>query len=125
MLFSSKLRNCCKLFDCHLLFLNYLPTVIDSCETNMYADDTEICSASKLYCPEELENNFNSDLCKISEYFNMIRLNIIVPKCELMLLGTYQSLAKIPEMSICINNEPLHRVTISKYLDMFIDSNLK
>ncbi len=28
-------------------------------------------------------------------------------------------------MSIHINNEPLHKVTISKYLGMFIDSNLK
>ncbi len=30
-----------------------------------------------------------------------------------------------PEMSIHTNNEPLHKVTISKYLGMFIDSNLK
>ncbi len=37
----------------------------------------------------------------------------------------YQSLAKMPEMSIHINNEPLHKVTITKYLGMFIDSNLK
>ncbi len=37
----------------------------------------------------------------------------------------YQSLAKMPEMSIHINNEPLYKVTISKYLGMFIDSNLK
>ncbi len=33
-----------------------------------------------------------------------------------MLMGTYQSLAKMPEMSIHINNEPLHNVTISKYI---------
>ncbi len=31
----------------------------------------------------------------------------------------------MPEMSIHINNEPLHKVPISKYLGMFIDSNLK
>ncbi len=28
-------------------------------ETNMYADDTDIDSASKPDCPEELENNLN------------------------------------------------------------------
>ncbi len=84
----------------------------------MYADDTEIDSVSKPDYPEELENNLNSDLCKISEYFNINRLNLNVPKCEFMLIGTYQSLAKI-------NNEPLHKVTISKYLGMFIDSNIK
>ncbi len=42
-----------------------------------------------------------------------------------MLIGTYQSLAKMSEMSIHINKEPLHKVTISKYLGMFIDSNIK
>ncbi len=91
----------------------------------MYVDATEIDSASKPDCPEELENNFNSDLCKISEYFNINRLSLNVSKCEFMLIGTYQSLAKMPEMSIHINNEPLHKVTISKYLCIFIDSNLK
>ncbi len=49
-----------------LLFLNDIPTVTESCETNMYTDDTEIDSASKPDCPEELENNLNSDLYKIS-----------------------------------------------------------
>ncbi len=48
-----------------------------------------------------------------------------IPKYEFMLIGTYQSLAKMPELSIHINNGPLHKVTISKYLGMFIDSNLK
>ncbi len=91
----------------------------------MYADDTEIDSASKPDCPEELENNLNSDLCKISEYFNINRLSLNVPKCEFMLIGTYQSRAKMPGISIHINNEHLHKVTISKYLGMVIDSNLK
>ncbi len=108
-----------------LLFLNDLPTVTESYETNMYADDIKIDSASKPDSPEELENRLNSDLCKISEYFNINRLSLNVPKCEFILIGTYQSLAKMPEMSIHINNEPLHKVTISKYLGMFIDSNLK
>ncbi len=52
-------------------------------------------------------------------------LSLNVPNCEFMLIGTYKSFAKIPEMSIHINNEPLHKVTISKYLGLFIDSNLK
>ncbi len=32
---------------------------------------------------------------------------------------------KMPELSIHINNESLHNVTMSKFLGMFIDSNLK
>ncbi len=107
-----------------LFLVNDLPTVTESYETNMYADDTEIDSASKPDCPEELENNLNSDLSKMSEYFNINKLSLNVPKCEFMLIGIYQSLAKMPEMSIHINNEPLHKFTISKYLGMFIDSHL-
>ncbi len=76
-------------FVIFVLPYNDLPTVTESCETNMYANDTEIDSASKPDCPEELENNLNSDLCKISEYFNMNRLSQNVPKCEFMLIGMY------------------------------------
>ncbi len=42
-----------------------------------------------------------------------------------MLVGTYQSLAKVPNIRIHINNEPLKQVTVSKYLGMKIESNLK
>ncbi len=42
-----------------------------------------------------------------------------------MLIGSHRSLAKMPEMSIHINNKPLHKVPIYKYLGMLIDSNLK
>ncbi len=31
----------------------------------------------------------------------------------------------MPDISIHINNEHLHKVTISKYLGMFVDSNFK
>ncbi len=48
-----------------------------------------------------------------------------VPKCEFMPVGTYQSLAKVPDIRIHINNEPLKQVTVSKYLGIKIDSNLK
>ncbi len=42
-----------------------------------------------------------------------------------VLVGTYQSLAKVPDIRIHINNEPLKQLTISKYMGMKIDSNLK
>ncbi len=55
----------------------------------------------------------------------IIKLSLNVPKCEFMIVGIYQSLAKVPDNRICLNNEPLKQVTISKYLGMKIDSNLK
>ncbi len=58
-------------------------------------------------------------------YFDTNKLSLNVPKCDFMLVGTYQSLAKVPDIRIHINNEPLKQVTVSKYLGMKIYSNLK
>ncbi len=108
-----------------LLFLNDLATIPQSCETNMYTDDTEYESASKPEDYKELESTINNDLYKVKEYFDTNKLSLNVPNCEFMLVGTYQSLAKVLDIRIHINNEPLKQVTVSKYLGMKIDSNLK
>ncbi len=42
-----------------------------------------------------------------------------------MLIGTFQSLANMLDIHVHIDNEALNQVTVSKYLGMFIDSNLK
>lgn len=42
-----------------------------------------------------------------------------------MLIGTRQSIAKMADVRIHINNEPLKHVSVAKYLGMSIDSNLK
>ncbi len=91
----------------------------------MYADDTECESASKPEDYKELESTITNDLYKGKEYFDTNKLSLNVPKCEFMLVGTYQSLAKVPDIRIHINNEPLKQVTVSKYLGMKIYSNLK
>ncbi len=53
------------------------------------------------------------------------KLSLNVPKCEFMLVGTYQPLAKVRDIRIYINNEPLKQVAVLKYLGMKFDSNLK
>ncbi len=106
-----------------LLHLNDLPLVIESCQRIMYYDATKIDSD----LTEELESNLNSDLGKIKDYFNVSRLSLDAHKCDYIVMGIYQSLAKMPKMPIHINNdhEPLHKVTRSKYIGMFIGTNLK
>ncbi len=42
-----------------------------------------------------------------------------------MLIGTFQALAKMPDIHVHIDNEPLNQVTVAKYLGMVIESNLK
>ncbi len=60
----------------------------------------------------------------VNEYVDTNKLRLYGPKCELMLVGTYQSLTKILDIRIHINNEPMKKVIVSKYLGMSIDSNL-
>ncbi len=54
--------------------------------------------------------NINSDLSRLKSYFDINRLSINVTKCEFMQIGTYQSIAKMPNLTIHINNEPLKKV---------------
>ncbi len=82
-------------------------------------------SVSKPEDYKELETSINNDLYRVKEYFDTNKLSLDVPNCEFMLVGAYQSLAKVPYIRIHINNEPLKQVTVSKYLEMKIDSNLK
>ncbi len=91
----------------------------------MFTDDTEIDTAEKPEYHEDVQNNLNADLFKIKDYFNYKRFICNIPKCEFMLIGTFQSLAKMPDIHVHIHNEPLNQVTVAKYLGMFIDSNLK
>ncbi len=47
----------------------------------------------------------NIDLHRVKEYFDTNKLCLNVPNCEFMIVGTYQSLAKVLDIRIHINNE--------------------
>ena len=41
-----------------------------------------------------------------------------------MVIGTYQSIAKMADVRNHINNGPLKYVLVAKYLDIYIDTNV-
>ncbi len=43
-------------------FLNYIPSILETCETDKLADDTELDNAEKLGVSHILEANLNNDL---------------------------------------------------------------
>ncbi len=96
-----------------LLYLNDLP-----------ADDTKMDNAKNPEECNELQKSINDGLSCLKTYFDDNRLSVNVDKCEFMLLGTYQTLRKIPSPQIHINNEPLRQVSVVKYLGIYIDENL-
>ncbi len=66
-----------------------MPTIPQSCETTMHANDTECESASKPEDYKEIETTINSDLYSVKEYLDTNKLSFNVQKCEFMLVGTY------------------------------------
>ncbi len=50
-----------------------MPTIPQSCETTMYADDTECKSASKPEDYKELESTINNDLYRLKN--SLIQMN--------------------------------------------------
>ncbi len=91
----------------------------------MFAGDTEIDTPEKPECHEDLQNNLNAEIHKIKDYLNYNTLNLNIPKCEFMLISTFQSLTKMAYIHVHITNKPLNQVTVAKFRGMFIDSNLK
>ncbi len=64
-----------------LILLNDLPTISQSCETTMYADDTECESDAKPESYKELETTINNDLYRVKEYVDTNKLSISVSLC--------------------------------------------
>ncbi len=48
-----------------------------------------------------------------------------VVKCVFILIGTHQALQKMLDIRVHIDKEPLKRVSVAKYISMYIDKNLK
>ena len=92
-----------------LQYLNYLPTVTESCNINVFADDIEIGYTAK-------QGVFDS----VYRYFDVNTLSINVHKWLFILIGTHQSIAKMADAIIHINNDPLKHVLVAKYLGVYI-----
>ncbi len=73
----------------------------------------------------QLENSLNNDLCRLEKYFDVNRLSINVAKYVFMLISTHQALQNMFDIRVHIDNGPLNRVSVAKYINMYIDENLK
>ena len=66
-----------------MLYLNDLPEAVEKCDTNMYADDTEMEYASESV--QEIESAINNDLQLLSDYFKSNKLSLNAKKCQVTL----------------------------------------
>ena len=108
-----------------LLYVNDLPDVPLKCNTNMYADDTELDYATKPSDLQIMETVINEDLSRLETYFEHNKLSLNVAKCEFLVIGTQQQVNKCNDISIKMCNTEVKNVHSAKYLGMTIDRNIK
>ena len=106
-----------------IIFVNSLPDSIhNGCKCVMYADDTTLLLNSS--DPNTLQNDLNSNLGRIADWFQANKLTLNIKKTKLMLFGSKQSLHKFKDVSLIYNGVSIERVEKFKYLGVTFDPQL-
>ena len=85
----------------------------------LFADDTFLCAQNKNF--KELENNVNIELDKVYSWLASSKLTLNISKSKYMIITKKRT---IPDITICLNNNPLQCCDTYKYLGVNIDRNL-
>ena len=103
------------------IYVNDLPSVIKTCDFNLYADDMEMhCSNVNLSCAE---HDLQDDLNSVYSWLCINLLSLNVPKSNVMLVGSRQKLQN-RDLKVTIDERPLSRVSSFRYLGLFIEESL-
>ena len=103
------------------LYVNDLPSVVNYCLLDLYADDAEMhCSDSDL---QTVENCLQSDLTSVATWLGSSRLCLNVDKSSCMLIGSRQRVAG-QTLSVSVGGSVLFQVHSVQYLGVLIDSVL-
>ena len=105
-----------------ILFVNCLPCTVPECKTVMYADDTSLMY--KAQSVSDLQNQFDSCISKVAEWFKANKLTLNVDKTKFMIFGTNRMLQKFHNVQLIYNNHQIERVDEFKYLGVKLDSQL-
>lgn len=105
-----------------IIYINELPSVVNSCEVSFYADDTVIYYSTSDF--QDLEDKLNCDLANICQWFNDNFLTLNVSKCKFVLFGNQNKLRSCSHLSLKINDHVLERHESFKYLGVKINQNM-
>jgi hypothetical protein len=98
------------------LFINDLPLCLSSCESQLYADDTNNFAIDSDVVT--LERKLNADLCNVNDWCVENKLTINVSKTKCMLLCTHQKRRFLAssELKLYLNNECIPNSDCEKLL---------
>ena len=106
-----------------LIYVNDFPNCLTNAECDMFADDTQIASASNDI--KILAGKLNNDLVNISDWMVAKKLSLNASKTECMLIGSHKKLQQNRnDFLIEIDKAPIECVNVSKSLGVMIDETL-
>ena len=106
-----------------LIYINGLPNSLKNVDCDMFADDTQIGTASKDI--NSIAESLNNDLVNVSEWIAANKLSLNNCKTEFMIIGSHHNIRKYnSDLLIQIGNTPIKQVSASKSIGMMIDETL-
>ena len=85
----------------------------------LFADDTNIFYEDVSVL--KLQNTLNNELCKLNNWFMVNRLSLNVKKTSYII---FSNKTVCNNVILTINNEPIDKVDVMKFLGIYIDSHL-
>ena len=104
------------------IFMNNLPSVIENCNVNFYADDTTIYFSSK--DPQEVQGVLEAELGAVAHWIKRNLLKMNVSKTQLMVLSRRHRKCKAEWICIQLDGSILVSEEKVRYLGVDIDRNL-
>ena len=104
------------------IFINDIIEVNSRFDIIMYADDTTLISSLETF--ENIENNFNTKIYKITAWLksNMLKVNLNVEKSNLMIFFKHPK--KLSNLNITVNTKIIEQVDHFNYLGITLDQNI-
>lgn len=105
-----------------LIFINDLPSCLQFCTCNLFADDAEVHASGTII--DEVETQLQHDTNNMTTWFHHNRLTASAPKSFSMMVTCNPN---IDNLGLCINidNTPLDCRASARYLGVHTDSKLK
>jgi len=104
-----------------IIYINDLPNVVPKLKSVIFADDTTLFLSGKDL--SEIECELNSELKKLSQWFESNKLSINIKKTHYMLFSLHKNLPS-RLIDVKINGTSIERVANTKFLGVYIDEYL-